>query len=238
MAIEYQNMFNSHTLSDDEKNFIAKTLNVSGDLLTTMINYIETVKCRKRNGTIKDLEDAIRQFNNIGYFVDLKFDKKSVSEFLSIAFPSKKKEEKPKLKKEFDPLDYHNMTWLKKKKVNPYYATDNTGKVYSLNDVLPDKSKVGNDEYFKTFREKAMSMINNNIDLGGIDLSKVPPKALAYLMEVLFRDKVAGVIAKKIDEKMKATSFDDCVLVLEYNNVNFSFDFKNGKYTLATTATD
>ena len=146
--------------------------------------------------------------------------------------------DKPKVKKEFDPLDYHNMTWLKKKKVNPYYATDNTGKVYSLNDVLPDKSKVGNDEYFKTFREKAMSMINNNIDLGGIDLSKVPPKALAYLMEVLFRDKVAGVIAKKIDEKMKATSFDDCVLVLEYNNVNFSFDFKNGKYTLATTATD
>ena len=66
----------------------------------------------------------------------------------------------------------------------------------------------------------------------------MPPKALAYLMEVLFRDKVAGVIAKKIDEKMKATSFDDCVLVLEYNNVNFSFDFKNGKYTLATTATD
>ena len=48
MAIEYQNMFNSHTLSDDEKSFIAKTLNVSGDLLTTMINYIETVKCRKR----------------------------------------------------------------------------------------------------------------------------------------------------------------------------------------------
>lgn len=147
-------------------------------------------------------------------------------------------EEKPKVKKEFDPLDYHNMTWLhKKKKVNPYYGTDNTGKIYFLRDVLPDKSKVDNDEYFKTFREKVMNIINPNIDLGNIDLSKVPPKALAYLMEVLFRDKVAGVIAKKIDEKMKATSFDDCVLVLEYNNTKFSFDFKSGKYQLATIVT-
>jgi hypothetical protein len=57
-------------------------------------------------------------------------------------------------------------------------------------------------------------------------------------MDVLFRDKVWGVIAKKADEKIKATSFDDCILSLSYNNVNFSFDFKNGKYTLATTATD
>lgn len=147
--------------------------------------------------------------------------------------------DKPKVKKEFDPLDYHNMTWLhKKKKVNPYYGRDNTGKIYFLMDVLPDKSKVGNDEYFKVYREKIMSSINGNIDLGGIDLSKVPPKALAYLMDVLFRDKVWGVIAKKADEKIKATSFDDCILALTYNNVNFSFDFKNGKYTLATTATD
>ena len=238
MAVEYQNMFNSHTLSDDEKSFIAKTLNVSGDLLTTMINYIETVKCRKKNGTIKDLEDAIRQFNNIGYFADLKFDKKSVSEFLSIAFPLKKREEKPKVKKEFDPLDYHNMAWLKKKKADPYYGRDKNGKVYSLMDVLPDRSKVGNDEYFKTFREKVMNIINPIIDLGDIDLSKVPPKALAYMMDILFRDKVWGVIGRKADEKIKATSFDDCVLALEYNNVNFSFDFKNGKYTLATTATD
>lgn len=237
MAIEYQNMFNSHTLSDDEKNFIAKTLNVSGDLLTTMINYIETVKCRKRNGTIKDLEDAIRQFNNIGYFADLKFDKKSVSEFLSIAFPSKKKEDKPKVKKDFDPLEYRNMTWLHKKKVNPYYATGGDGKIYFLRDVLPNKSKVGDDQYFKVFREKAMSMINNNIDLGNIDLSKVPPKALAYMMEVLYKDEVCNVIAKKADEKMKATSFDDCVLVINYNNTQFSFDFKSGKYELATTAT-
>lgn len=153
--------------------------------------------------------------------------------------PKKRAEDKPKVKKEFDPLDYHNMTWLhKKKKVNPYYGRDNTGKIYFLMDVLPDKSKVGNDEYFKVYREKIMSSINGNIDLGGIDLSKVPPKALAYLMDILFRDKVWGVIAKKADEKIKATSFDDCILALTYNNVNFSFDFKNGKYTLATTATD
>ena len=146
--------------------------------------------------------------------------------------------DKPKVKKEFDPLDYHNMTWLKKKKADPYYGRDKSGKVYSLMDVLPDKSKVGNDEYFKTFREKVMNIINPIIDLGDIDLSKVPPKALAYMMDVLFRDKVWGVIGRKADEKIKATSFDDCVLALSYNNVNFSFDFKNGKYTLATTATD
>lgn len=146
--------------------------------------------------------------------------------------------DKPKVKKEFDPLDYHNMTWLKKKKADPYYGRDKSGKVYSLMDVLPDKSKVGNDEYFKTFREKVMNIINPIIDLGDIDLSKVPPKALAYMMDVLFRDKVWGVIAKKADEKIKATSFDDCILALTYNNVNFSFDFKNGKYTLATTSTD
>lgn len=152
--------------------------------------------------------------------------------------PKKRVEDKPRVKKEFDPLDYHNMTWLhKKKKVNPYYGRDNTGKIYFLMDVLPDKSKVGNDEYFKVYREKIMSSINGNIDLGGIDLSKVPPKALAYLMDVLFRDKVWAVIAKKADEKIKATSFDDCILALTYNNVNFSFDFKNGKYTLATTVT-
>lgn len=150
----------------------------------------------------------------------------------------KKREEKPKVKKEFDPLDYHNMAWLKKKKADPYYGRDKNGKVYSLMDVLPDRSKVGNDEYFKTFREKVMNIINPIIDLGDIDLSKVPPKALAYMMDVLFRDKVWGVIGRKADEKIKATSFDDCILSLSYNNVNFSFDFKNGKYTLATTATD
>ena len=143
---------------------------------------------------------------------------------------------KPTVKKEFDPLDYHNMTWLHNKKVNPVYA-DKNGKIYFLRDVLPNKSKVGDDQYFKTFREKVMSMINGNIDLGDIDLSKVPPKALAYLMEVLYKDKVWNVIGKKVDEKIKATSFDDCILVLDYNNVNFSLDFKNGKYTLATTVT-
>jgi len=152
--------------------------------------------------------------------------------------PKKMVEDKPRVKKEFDPLDYHNMTWLKKKKADPYYGRDKSGKVYSLMDVLPDRSKVGNDEYFKTFREKVMNIINPIIDLGDIDLSKVPPKALAYMMDVLFRDKVWGVIGRKADEKIKATSFDDCVLALSYNNVNFSFDFKNGKYTLATTATD
>ena len=145
--------------------------------------------------------------------------------------------DKPKVKKDFNPLDYHNMAWLKKKKADPYYGRDKNGKVYSLMDVLPDKSKVGNDEYFKTYREKVMDIINPIIDLGDIDLSKVPPKALAYMMDMLFRDKVWGVIGRKADEKIKATSFDDCILVLDYNNVNFSFDFKNGKYTLATTIT-
>ena len=144
--------------------------------------------------------------------------------------------DKPKVKKDFNPLDYHNMAWLKKKKADPYYGRDKSGKVYSLMDVLPDRSKVGNDEYFKTFREKVMNIINPIIDLGDIDLSKVPPKALAYMMDVLFRDKVWGVIGRKADEKIKATSFDDCVLALNYNDVNFSFDFKNGKYTLATTS--
>ena len=149
-----------------------------------------------------------------------------------------KVKDKPMAKKEFDPLDYHNMTWLKKKRADPYYGRDKSGKVYSLMDVLPDKSKVGNDEYFKTYREKVMDIINPIIDLGDIDLSKVPPKALAYMMDMLFRDKVWGVIGRKADEKIKATSFDDCILALTYNNVNFSFDFKNGKYTLATTSTD
>jgi len=242
MAVEFFNLFDSYTLTKREKDFIASTMKVSGDMLTTLINYLETVKCRVEIGTVKDLDHAIRNFKNIQYFADQKFPDEAIVKYISLAFPEDKpktddkpKDEtsdapKPKVHDEVKPFSYNNMKWLHKKSPNPFWGRDTNGKARYLKEVLPEG--LDHSTYVKTYAEKVKSIVDVNIDAGNIDLSVLPAKALACMMEVLFIDRVWNSINKKVDDKLKATSFDDGILTLTYKKSTFSFDFKDGNYHL------